>query len=58
MRKLKAFLWIIVFVYLLYAIWRDGLQTELLVILVLAVFTLAMQIRMNRWKKKALRKKE
>ncbi|WP_159459035.1 hypothetical protein [Megasphaera vaginalis (ex Bordigoni et al. 2020)] len=58
MRKLKAFLWIIVFVYLLYAIWRDGLQTELLVILVLAVFTLAMQIRMNRRKKKALRKKE
>lgn len=58
MRKLKEFLWIIVFVYLLYAIWRDGLQTELLVILVLAVFTLAMQIRMNRRKKKALRKKE
>jgi hypothetical protein len=55
MSRLKTLLWCIVCLYIVYAIYRDGLSGSILLLLGLVVFTGAMQCWLHSHVRKKLR---
>lgn len=57
MRKVRFFLWVVVFFYLVYAIWIDGPTPFLIGLFGAAVFTAVMQVWLHSNKRSDLRAK-
>lgn len=58
MAKLKNALWAIVFLYILYALYREGPSTMMIGLLVVAIIVFLMQIWMKSNTRKRLHEKE
>lgn len=57
MTKLKVFLWLVVILYLLYALIRNGPSTQIVALLVMALFVGVMQLWLHSKTRQKLKDK-